>query len=235
MIIGIVGKSGSGKDTAAGFVPGAKRFSFADPLKKFAGEVFDWSEETLYGSSELRNVPDKRYPRGPCTACFGGPHSYAYGPSGKCSRCEGAGIEYLTPRYALQTLGTEWGRSCFADTWAVLGVRKAKEWREQVTHEYGCPRDGEWVEWACDHRCPSIAVFSDCRFVNEATAIRAAGGVVWRIVRPGVGAASSHPSETEQDSPEMERLIDWTVKNTGSLDVLKSRVLEAFAACRMTP
>lgn len=184
-LIGLSGKAGSGKDTVAGFLPGnVVRMSFADPLKKFCQEVFDFSDAQVFGPSSERNKPDIRYPRQ-----------------------DG----YLTPRYALQTLGTEWGRNCFADVWAVLGVRKALKYLKEF------PED--------------TVVFSDCRFVNEAQAIRSAGGEVWRIVRPGAqlaGAAGSHPSEMEQESAEFEALVSATINNFASLPLLREMVRARF-------
>ncbi len=177
-LIGLVGKAGSGKDSAAAMIPGARRFSFADPLKEFCRDVFGWDRETLWGPSELRNKPDPRYVR----------------PDGTL----------LTPRYALQQLGTQWGRDCCPDVWALAGVRRAQE------------------------SGASVAVFTDCRFVNEAFAISAAGGEVWRIVRPGAGLADSagaHASELEQDSPNMDVLIDRTIYNTGSLEDLRAAIV----------
>ncbi len=177
MIIGIVGKAGSGKDTAAAMIPDSRRMSFADPLKEFCAQVFGWDRDTLWGASELRNKPDPRYVR--------------------------ANGEILTPRFALQTLGTEWGRACCPDIWALAGVRRAQE--------SGCAR----------------AVFSDCRFLNEAQAIRNAGGKIWRVVRPGAGLtgdAAIHPSELEQE----QIAADFTLQNTGTLEALRAQVLAAL-------
>lgn len=110
---------------------------------------------------------------------------------------------FLTPRYALQTLGTNWGRDCFPDVWADLGVRRALA-----------------------SNAPLVAI-TDCRFVNEAKAVRAAGGEVWRIVRPGAGlsgAAGLHPSEAEQESPEFMALVTRTIVNDGLLIDLATQV-----------
>lgn len=211
MIIGIVGKAGSGKDAVAGMIPGAKRFSFADPLKEFCAEVFDWSREQLWGPSELRNVPDKRYPMaGNRPSVPGGPNGCpnCRGTSPTCQYCSGGGTAYLTPRYALQQLGTEWGRHCYPDVWAQLGVRKAQAWGNRG---YGS----------------KIAVFSDCRFINEAVAIRAAGGKIWCVTRSGsglTGAAGTHPSEVEQEQIQ----ADFELQNTGTLEDLKRAVNEAL-------
>lgn len=175
MIIGIVGKAGSGKDTAAKMIPGATVMSFAAPLKEFVISVYGIPREWVYGPSELRNTPIPGYFR----------------PDG----------QPLTVRYALQTLGTEWGRNCSPDTWVRLGVRLAK-----------------------GH---GLAVFSDCRFVNEARAVREAGGFVWKIERPGSGlsgGAATHPSELEMDSPEMDALVTHRIDNSGTLADLERQI-----------
>lgn len=92
-----------------------------------------------------------------------------------------------TPRYAMQTLGTEWGRDLIApDLWVGL-------WRAGV-----------------DATTRSIVV-DDVRFPNEVAALRAAGGVVVKIVRAAEAAASSaHVSESYAIKPDIE------VRNEGS-------------------
>lgn len=78
-----------------------------------------------------------------------------------------------TPRYAMQTLGTEWGRKCMGeDFWTNL-------WRSRVD---GALAFGGRV------------VVDDCRFPNEADEVRKLGGVVWKIVGRG-GIAGAHESE----------------------------------------
>lgn len=111
--------------------------------------------------------------------------------------------QVFTPRVALQTLGTEFGRSLYENVWADLGVRRA-----------------------IAHPAP-LVVITDCRFVNEAKAVLRAGGEVWRVVRPGAGlagAAGLHPSEAEQESAEFLSLVTRTVQNVGSLENLTQAV-----------
>lgn len=79
-----------------------------------------------------------------------------------------------TPRRAMQTLGTEWGRNLIgSDLW----VRVAMESALAVLDQGG------------------RVVIDDCRFENEAAAIKAAGGTIIRINRPGTGLAHAHASE----------------------------------------
>ena len=56
---------------------------------------------------------------------------------------------------------------------------------------------------------------SDCRFPNEAKAIKARGGIVIKVVRPDVKASDSHQSETLIDEIDADYFI-WnatTLKN----------------------
>lgn len=74
-----------------------------------------------------------------------------------------------------------------------------------------------WVEQAIN-RIPdgSKVVFADVRFPNEAEAIKALGGQVWRVERLGYGPANDHISEHALDNYEFDELI----RNTGSLEDL---------------
>lgn len=188
-VIALSGLAGSGKNTVAKLLGGVE-ISFAEPLKRFCQEVFDFSDAQLYGPSSERNRPDLRYPI-------------------RCHGCQTCGFQrdhfigHLTPRQALQTLGTEWGRACYENVWADLGVRRALAVRGP------------------------LAIITDCRFINEARAVRAAGGEVWRIIRPGAGlegATGAHPSEAEQESDEFLELVNRTVDNDGGLQQLAVKV-----------
>lgn len=104
-----------------------------------------------------------------------------------------------TPRYAMQTLGTEWGRTHMGhDFWVNLLVQKAHRM------EFG-----------------TNIVIDDCRFPNEAVAIqRDLQGRVWKLVRGvqpmGVGCAS----EKEQ----VYVYADTVLYNNGTLDDLLKKV-----------
>lgn len=61
MIIGLVGLSRAGKDTAATYFTekGFKRYAFADPLKSVCKELFGFNNDQLYGDG--REIVDPRY------------------------------------------------------------------------------------------------------------------------------------------------------------------------------
>jgi hypothetical protein len=81
-----------------------------------------------------------------------------------------------SPRYLMQTLGTQWGRELVNDRiWITLAERAMYR-----------------------HRRLGMAgvVFSDVRFDNEAEAVLGWGGQVWTITRPTMAAAAdNHASE----------------------------------------
>lgn len=66
-------------------------------------------------------------------------------------------------------------------------------------------------------------VITDCRFVNEAQAVKDRGGEMWRVVRPGVDPINAHISETALDDFEFDRVID----NVGTLEDLRTKVLQS--------
>jgi hypothetical protein len=92
-----------------------------------------------------------------------------------------AWLDDTTPRWMLQTVGTEWGR-------------------RMVHPEL-------WVRSAL-HRAGSAAVLSDVRFRNEAEAIRDRGGYVLRVHRPEELEIGAHASETPLDADLVDLEID---------------------------
>lgn len=86
--------------------------------------------------------------------------------------------------------------------------------------------DSIWIDAALtDFDEDAKVVVSDPRFYNEFDAIRARGGSVWRIERPGVGPLNDHASETEAiDYPHFQhRLL-----NDGALKDWRNAVGNAY-------
>lgn len=102
-------------------------------------------------------------------------------------------LDGKTPRYAMQTLGTEWGRSLISSR---LWVNAAMTSVDKVLDHGG------------------KAVIDDMRFDNEALAVRMAGGKIVLIHRPGVGPVNGHESESAS--------IKWhgMIRNGGNIDEL---------------
>ena len=106
-----------------------------------------------------------------------------------------------TPRHAMQTLGTEWGRDLIGPAfWVDAWVRDAR----------AALSEGKSV--CCD----------DVRFLNEVGAIWLLGGSVIRIERVGV-STGDHASEAQNFA------VDWTIPNIGTIGELRRRVDEVLA------
>lgn len=112
---------------------------------------------------------------------------------------DAAKVEYPEVRAYLQTLGVAVRNRLGEDAWinAALGSRSTSE----------------------------RIVVTDCRFPNEAKAIRSHGGRVLRVLRPGVSAANGHVSER----PLPDNLIDGEIFNAGSLTDLEVGVDRVLA------
>lgn len=184
MIIGLSGKAGAGKDTVAGFLV--------------------WNHQ--FESIALAD-PMKKF----CKEMFGFSREQLWGPS---SARNAVDPRYgISPREALQKLGTEWGRACYENVWVDYAMKQA----QFRLHSIAC----------------SGVVITDVRFKNEYDAIKKAGGRVWRIIRPSSGlegAAAAHASENDlTDDMEYDKVID----NTGeSLEALAKTVKDTIEGRR---
>lgn len=81
-----------------------------------------------------------------------------------------------------------------------------------------------WVDQMDWNRSCDVLIFTDCRFANEAEAIRARGGEVWRIVRPR-SRSGEHVSEKALPG----ELVDMEILNAGTLQDLARTVGRATA------
>lgn len=224
MIIGITGHcedpsgarriAGAGKDAAADFLVQSYNFvrvALADPLKRICQDAFQFTDEQLWGPSAMRNAPDHRYPR----------------PQPPYN---------LTPRYALQQLGTEFGRHCYHNVWIDYGLRVARKLQEGGYYYDQKSGLRPWLTVGDSLVKPKTdVVFTDIRFFNEFNAIRAAGGKIVRVSRQvsgkfNDGLNSSHQSEVELVSWEDEK-FDYVLHNHGTLqhlELLVRRMMDVF-------
>lgn len=141
-----------------------------------------------------------------CGVIFGLTESQLYGdakevPDPYWSKALGREV---TPRWLLQYVGTELFREHVSpDIWVhALGARIAR----------------------LDSRSDDRWVVADVRFPNEAEAIKAWGGVVWRVDRPGAapkGGIEAHASEVSMDAYD-----GWnaTLANDGTFRDLYAKV-----------
>lgn len=180
LVVGFCGKAGAGKSTAAFALvhqDNVRFIPFAGPLKAMLRALAD------LGPYPVDHMLDHSDFKEMSVVVLGG----------------------NTPRHAMQTLGTEWGRKCMGeDFWVDM-------WLRQV------------------HRDSVVA--DDVRFENEAAAIREMGGLVIEIRRDDAREidGSDHVSESgvkgdvvirnvgtaEQMQIEVLRIVDLLLNPKG--------------------
>jgi hypothetical protein len=112
---------------------------------------------------------------------------------------DSAKVNFTEIRTLLQKMGTEVGRN-------LLG-------------------ENIWVDTALRNLDPvGKYVITDCRFPNEADAIRSRGGIVLRIARTGVTKANDHPSETSLDNYD----FDGVLFNDGTLEDFRDEIKRKY-------
>jgi hypothetical protein len=160
-LIGLTGRKRSGKNTVGDVFQGGgyTQLSFAAPIKIMIAGLLSYQGVPAPTIREMLEGDLKEVP----TKYLGG----------------------QSPRYAMQKLGTEWGR--------------------------GEMKDSLWVDILMNARTQFEAVVvTDVRFPNEVEAIKAAGGEVYRINRPGLPAADCHLSEALIDGLDVDQEIHNT-------------------------
>jgi len=168
MIIGVVGFIGSGKGTAADILVNKHNFhklSFADTVKDATAAIFGWPRNLLEGDTEesrnWREAKDEWW-------------------------SEKFGYD-ISPRLALQMMGTEAGRDVFhPDLWIHSLERKMEMY-------------------------PNV-VIADVRFPNEIKFIQSKGGFVIRVKRgPDPEWYETANEANNYSSPNYEKARDMMV------------------------
>lgn len=203
-LILLAGQANAGKDTVGDFLAStynAITVSLADPIKRFAKHVFEFTDDQLWGPSETRDVIDPRFNDTTVVGRVNVNYSALSNDwvDGVLPGLNGedwdtaitlldswfndvlkrAFEEGLSPRWVLQTLGTEWGRHLDGNIWvacATATARKLLIGGHTYSHRGGLSTS--------EKRAPDYVVIKDGRFRNEILAIREVNGDALRIVRP---------------------------------------------------
>lgn len=160
--IGLAGRKRSGKDTAAAVLEsmGFQKLAFAAPMKHMLSVLLQYQGVDVDVVERMLEGDLKEVP----TPFLGG----------------------RSPRYALQKLGTEWGRDMMGeDFWVEILVNASDQF-------------------------PAVVV-SDVRFPNEVEILKTKRKAeIFRITRPGLDIpADAHPSENKID----ELVVDQEIEN----------------------
>lgn len=206
MIISLSGNMGVGKDTMADYMVakyGYVKLSMADPFKRIAKEVYEFSDEQLWGPSEARNMDDTRYPRADGT--------------------------YLSARIVTQLLGNELSRLAYPETWIVYMKRVV----QKIQNGYFYDEKKGAYEVEGKKSAYTGIIVSSCRFRNEIESIKEMGGITVRITRPALQTEkflttgiANHKTETEQLSIP-DDFFDFVLESPEGIDAFHASI-DAF-------
>jgi hypothetical protein len=182
MIIGLTGYKGSGKDAAM------------EQLVSNNPEYYDWARVKFAGCLKEMLEAYLRFNG----VNYDEAHEII---EGSLKETPTEYFQGKTPRHAMQTLGTEWGRD-------IMGT-------------------SIWVDSAL--RCCAMfdnSFITDVRFPNEVKAIKDSGGYVIRITRPSTMRPEDekHPSEVLMDSLP----ADYEIVNDGTLEELEQKLFRVM-------
>lgn len=225
MIIGINGKVGSGKDTVGMLIQaltmksptdgkGPTRYS-EDPLlylQNYEGKpnlkggwgIKKFASKLKQIASLLTGIPAEKFEDQEFKKTY-------LGKEWVTITDHGSDTKYMTVREFLQKLGTDAVREgLHTETWVnALFADYKVQGAISIGQTYSAIDLPNWI-------------ITDCRFPNEAAAIRERNGLVIRVVRPGDNKGDLHPSEVAMDRYS----FDYIIHNDGNLEVLLAKVKE---------
>lgn len=188
IIIGLTGLAGAGKDTVADALvahAGFRKLAFADELRLEVLHAFERADAALLANRATKESPTDRLALGWCTNLefVHAVQAHLYGGAMPLEALD----EPRSPRQIMQLWGTEYRRAQNADYWVIKLLERMIDLSRQ------------------QHR---RLVVTDCRFANEAAAIRGAGGEIWQVFRPGLRPVENgHASQSAGDGLKPERFV----------------------------
>lgn len=232
-IILLVGQAGSGKDTVGNFIVqnfNATTIALADPMKRFVANVFGFTEEQLWGPSELRNAPDRRFIKSdkwlqarlnfeqladefinrlisttehPIPAArYKAKELLLQWSNNLEQHFDDTTKDHCpTPRYILQTLGTQWGRHIDKNIWVNYTKKIAKE---LLGGGYVYNKTQGLVT-VLNEPGPDLICVTDGRFRNEVLSILEVSGRVYKIECPQTTGAEALRAGVQGHSSEIEQ------------------------------
>jgi hypothetical protein len=210
MIIGFAGKAASGKTTAARYLQSS--LPGETLILPMAMVLRDEAEDFLRRAGAEEHVPLVYGSQEDKVRVF---HVDTARALAACSQWthfieehrdiqDRAGLTAVTVRRLLQWWGTEYRRAQDPDYWTKAWGRRAEQYDLARIH----------------------ILVDDVRFMNELNVIRAHGGLIVKIERPGFLGANNHSSETSLDG-----FTDWDaiVINDGTLELFREKLGQLVA------
>lgn len=121
------------------------------------------------------------------------------------------------------SLGPEWGNMTVRDLLQRLGTDAVRDglhpdaWVNALMADYKTESFSGYIGDTRFDIDASHWIITDCRFPNEAKAVKRFGGKVIRVNRTGIGPVNNHLSETALDNWNFDAVIE----NDGTLQDLK--------------
>jgi hypothetical protein len=224
-LIGLMGKSKSGKDTVGQMLvehnPKGATLAFADKLKEVCMDLFGLTHDDVYTEEGKSKVTD--LPLFKCPACQSINCMLVASTQVLCNNCTAVGdpksfASFWTNRMILQFVGTEGIRRVDKNAWVKHAIKRAG----QLLSDQKMGNEPMWS-------AKLFVAITDCRFKSEMEAIKKAGGEVWRIRRPSTDNSAQglagHASETEMDTiPDSE--FNLVINNNATLEVLRQKAVD---------
>jgi len=205
MIVGFAGKAATGKTTAAHYMAPLMTMEcriipmamvLRDEVEAFLREVgADESVPLVYGNQDDKVrvfYVDEQKAVASCP-------QWTQFVADHREIQDRAGWTAVTVRRILQWWGTEYRRNEDADYWTKAWSRKVEQLDLEHIH----------------------ILVDDVRFMNELDAIKAHGGLIIKIERPGFDGANNHASETSLDD---YTAWDGIIRNDGTLEEFRAKV-----------
>lgn len=189
MIIALSGYAGSGKDAAANII---KKLDPEFEIKKFSGKLKKIA-------SILTGIPEAKFEDQDVKKSLLGPEWGEVRENPLNAIDPFSDVKFLhlmSVRELLQKLGTD----------AIRSGLHQNAWVNALMADYR-PKTNGYSSLGEDTVSEPKWVITDCRFPNEAKAVRDRGGKVVRIYRPDHGPINDHPSETALDRWSFDYLI----------------------------
>lgn len=225
--IAIMAESNHGKDFCGQWIVEHQNYceiAFADHIKRLCNLVLEFDYASLWGDSDLRNktklidwdraqykltwhlddwlfqisslsVEEKANYKTTIHAWFNAIRNYSYKPVNDLTG-------QLSPRVALQLLGTEFGRSFKQNIWSSLVLdHMIPKIKRGLPYSRQFSVGGRIGESECSTK--QGVIITDCRFGSELVAVQAAGGYVIKVIRTSkvgttlVSGVTNHSSELE--------------------------------------
>lgn len=201
MIFGLSAPANSGKDVVANYIVdkyGFTKIAFADKIKRILQDLYQLSDEQLWGESKNRSIFDTRYKT----------------PDGS----------YLTARLGSQAFG-DCGRSLYEKTWVKATIDDVIKLHDHYFWDYKYSKGVYKNIWSPNKK---NIIITDCRYINEMNAIKDIGGKVLRIKRLNSGLkdiSGKHSSEVNQVQV-LDSYFDHILINNSSLVDLYKKIDE---------